>query len=388
MKVTCIHCGKSFAIRAEQLGTKGRCPHCRGEVALPNASDQLAEARRRGEPTNWLDYTISALTSTILHMAALLFLVYWQGEGSDTVGPGDVVQIGTLPVQELARSPAEELQAESVEQTQSPSALEETLEVEPPVITSADTSAAEAELAISAPTVGGADSAGFDLGTVGIAGGGGMAGGGSWDGMLQNLRRKGLDVVIAFDSTGSMSGEINEVKDQVHRIGSTLLQLVPKARISLCTYRDQGDAYVTKGISLTSDVRKLAYFLEGIQAGGGGDQPEAVQEGMQWSLDNNKFRPSARKVLLIFGDAPPHSGDQAACLKLAKNFREQERGIVSTVTCRSDAPMPEFYAIADAGGGEAFLTTDEKQIVSQLMVLVFGSQHREKVLEAFKRLKK
>jgi hypothetical protein len=50
--------------------------------------------------------------------------------------------------------------------------------------------------------------------------------------------------------------------------------------------------------------------------------------------------------------------------------------------------MPEFYAIADAGGGEAFLTTDERQIVSQLTVLVFGSQHREKVLEAFKLLDK
>ena len=41
--------------------------------------------------------------------------------------------------------------------------------------------------------------------------------------------------------------------------------------------------------------------------------------------------------------------------------------------------MPEFYAIADAGGGEAFLTTDTKQIMTQLMVLVFGGRHREKV---------
>jgi len=73
-------------------------------------------------------------------------------------------------------------------------------------------------------------------------------------------------------------------------------------------------------------------------------------------------------------------------VELATSFRKQHNGVVSTVTCRAIEPLPEFYEIAVAGGGEAFLTTDQKQIVSQLMVLVFGSQHRSKVLEAFKLL--
>ena len=40
-------------------------------------------------------------------------------------------------------------------------------------------------------------------------------------------------------------------------------------------------------------------------------------------------------------------------------------------------------SIAQMGGGEAFLTSDEEQIVTQLMILVFGSEFRDKVLEAF-----
>jgi hypothetical protein len=387
MKIACVHCGKSFAISAEQLGGKGHCPHCRGEIALPKASDQVPQERHRGDPHRWLDYSISTLTSMMLHMVVLLALVYLQSEGSNTAGPGDEVQIGLLPVQELAESPAEELQSESVAESESPSAIDEAFEVEPPVATSADASA-QAELALAAPTIGGSDPAGFDLGSVGIGSAGGMSGGGSWDGMLQTLRRNGLDVVIVFDSTGSMGGEIDQVKDQVRRIGSTLLTLVPKARISLVTYRDHGDDYVAKGIPLTGDLRQIEYFLSGVEAGGGGDLPEAVDEGMKWALENNKFRPSARKVMLIFGDAPPHTSGQPGCLRMAKNFRDQQKGIVSTVTCRSGSPLREFYAIADAGGGEAFLTTDERQIVSQLMVLVFGSQHRDKVLEAFKLLEK
>jgi hypothetical protein len=391
MKLICIHCGRSFAIRAEQLGTKGTCPHCKGEISLPKASDQLPHEKAHRDPWAWFDYSVSSLTSMMVHMALFLLLVYLQGDGSNTAGPGEEIQIGMFPIQELADTPAGELQAETVAQstTQSPSALEETLEAESPVLTSSDTSAEETEQALAAPSIGGGDPAGFDLGGVGGAGaGGGMAGGGSFDSMVKSLRRNGLDVVIAFDSTGSMSGEINEVKSQIHKIGTTMLALVPKTRFSLCTYRDQGDSYVTKGIPLTSDIRQLEYFLKGIEAGGGGDHPEAVQEGIKWAIDNNKFRPSARKIILVFGDAPPHADDQPTCLKLARNFHGQDKGIVSTVTCRANAPMPEFYAIAVAGGGEAFLATDSRQIVSQLVILVFGSQHKDKVVEAFKLLEK
>lgn len=207
--------------------------------------------------------------------------------------------------------------------------------------------------------------------------------GGSWDGMLQSLRRNGLDIVLTFDSTGSMSGEIQQVKQQLRRIGGTLLRLVPNARISVCTYRDTGDEYVVRGIPLTSDLRELENYLNGIAADGGGDEPEAVQEGLRWSMGYNEFRSKARKVILLFGDAPPHTEHLATCLKLAGDFNGQRKGIVSTVTCRHNQRMPSFVDIAYAGGGEAFLTSDEKQIMTQLLVLVFGSQYRSKVVEAF-----
>jgi hypothetical protein len=233
---------------------------------------------------------------------------------------------------------------------------------------------------LASPSAGGAAGE-FDLGSVSV--GAGMAGGGSWDGMLQTLRRNGLDVVIAFDSTSSMSGEIAEVKSQIERIGKTLLKLVPKARVGLVTYRDVGDAYVVQGMPLSKEVGEMRSFLYGISAGGGGDAPEAVDQGLKWAVVNNDFRTRARKVILIFGDAPPHPENLSTCLKLASDFNLQQDGVVSTVTCRRPRRMPEFQQIADSGGGEAFLTTDEQQIMTQLVVLVFGAKHREKVLEAF-----
>jgi hypothetical protein len=126
--------------------------------------------------------------------------------------------------------------------------------------------------------------------------------------------------------------------------------------------------------------------LAGVRADAGGDTPEAVHEGLRWSIQRNTFRPRARKVILLFGDAPPHREDLATCLRLASDFHGQQQGMVSTVTCRSARKLDEFLEIADVGGGEAFVTADERQIMTQLMVLVFGSRHRAKVIEAFKLL--
>lgn len=49
-----------------------------------------------------------------------------------------------------------------------------------------------------------------------------------------------------------------------------------------------------------------------------------------------------------------------------------------------DARIPEFVQIAEVVGGEAFLMTDTRQIMTQLMVLAFGSKHKDKVVEALK----
>lgn len=209
-----------------------------------------------------------------------------------------------------------------------------------------------------------------------------------WESKLKLLRSNGLDLVIVFDSTGSMGQEIAQLKTQIKRIGNTLMELVPSARISACTYRDFGDQYVVKGLPLSNDIQKIERYLQPIRAGGGGDDPEAVQEGLRWAIDNNEFRKDAAKVILLFGDAPPHLQDQSTCERHAAEFHAKQQGIVSTVTCRKPMKIAEFVKIASAGGGESFLVSEPKLIVEQLVILVFGSEYRDKVLEAFKLLEK
>lgn len=384
MTFTCIHCSQAFEVSPEQMGTTVGCPHCGGPNPLPASSppDDLDAARQSAvSQASLLRSAIAGASSMVIHIILLVLLALIQFGGEEGVGEGEAVFIGKLPGEALDDSPRESFDPVAAESDLIEPEAFEPLEIEPPTeLLQVGGELAEAAASPTAASGGGS----FDL--AGSASGGG--GGGGWDGMLQNLRRNGLEVVICFDSTGSMGGEINVVKDQVRKITTTLVKLVPKSRISICTYRDNTDldrgSYLVKGIPLTSDMDQVANFLDRVEANGGGDHPEAVEAGLEWAIKQNSFRGQSRKVILVFGDAPPHPQDRPVCLELASDFARQQDGIVSTITCRSARPMPDFVDIAQAGGGEAFLTTDEKQIMTQIMVLVFGSQYRGKVVEAFK----
>lgn len=216
---------------------------------------------------------------------------------------------------------------------------------------------------------------------------GGRIDGQGFDELVERLRKNGLDIVIVLDSTGSMLHEVQEVKSKIEWMSSTLFGIVDNTRIGVCTYRDADDqlngGYVVKGQELTSNFGEIVQFLSTVSANGGGDLPEAVHRGLQWAVGRNQFRPDARKVILLFGDAPPHPEHRNACLKTAERFREYQQGFVSTITCHAGQCLPSFVEIAQRGGGEAWLIKqDEREIISQLMVLVFGSQYQHEVVNA------
>lgn len=386
MKLSCVHCGNEFTITAEQLGGRGRCPHCRAAIVLPRA-DQVGapESEPLQAPSRIMDNVIGGLGSCIIHLIVLILvgLIQWGGEGVTGPGIEEEIWIGEMPFTNLTDQLNEAVELDPSEAVAESGGETMLVEITTPDFSGSDAIADVTELSPSAGVAFGSGTE-FDSSDVARSASGGGAE--NFEGLIQRLRRDGLDVVIVFDSTGSMSGEIDTVKDQIQRIGGVLMQLVPKTRISLCTYRDESDEYLVKGLPLSTSVNQLREYLDQCRAGGGGDNPEAVEAGLDWAIHKNSFRPRARKIILVFGDAPPHRQQLGRCLDLAEEFRGQQGGIVSTVTCRAQRRMDEFIEIAQAGGGEAFLTANEREIMTQLIVLVFGSEHRDKVLEAFELL--
>ena len=389
MNVLCIECGKLFSINAAQLGSKGRCPHCKSAVQMPASVDQVqAQQTRVVADRRIAERTLLAGVVLLVHVFALLLLAKlpWYSTASQTaeiehhfvLRPPTEPRLKAPPIPRLQPVPVKTLSLQSYNAvTAIPSPQRSTVSESQSRFgdpASADPSFGDLPEFIADANSGMTHWEKFRRqadGLITVE---------SFDELLDRLGNDGLDVAIVFDSTASMDREIAQVREGIERIGKTLIKAVPKTRISVCTYRDQGDQYVTKGLELTESVAQVSTFLNEIRAQGGGDKSESVTAGVRWVIENNQFRPQAKKVILIFGDAPPKPDQRLTCQQLVSDFRFKQRGVVSTVTCDQNEKLASFVELAEIGGGESFLNNEETDIVQQLLVLVFGSRYQEELL--------
>lgn len=119
-----------------------------------------------------------------------------------------------------------------------------------------------------------------------------------------------LDVAFCVDTTGSMSDEIEVVKEQMRQMVAEIAggEPTPDVRFGLVIYRDRGDEYVTKRHEFTRDVDQMVTRINEIVAAKGGDYPESMNEAlhvavqeMDWDLDSDTGR-----LIFLIADAPPH----------------------------------------------------------------------------------
>ncbi|MFN8612683.1 MAG: VWA domain-containing protein [Vulcanimicrobiota bacterium] len=175
-----------------------------------------------------------------------------------------------------------------------------------------------------------------------------------------------IDVVFAIDATGSMGDEIEVVKSKVSKMMNEIQSGNPKpdVRFGLVAYRDHGDAYLTKVYPLTSAVETIQTSLTQIEAGGGGDTPEAVAEGLNSAVNEMNWDGDANTTRMIFliGDAGPHSQDDFR--KPVQDARA--KGIkINTWGCSGlqDCGQQEFGDIALMGGGQFQFLTYQQEVV-------------------------
>ena len=172
--------------------------------------------------------------------------------------------------------------------------------------------------------------------------------------------RSRVDVVFALDTTGSMGGLIQAAKEKIWSIATTMAQAqpAPVIRMGLVAYRDRGDAYVTRRVDLSEDLDSVYARLMELQASGGGDGPESVNQAlhdavhrMAWSQD-----PQAYKVVFLVGDAPPHR-DYPDDVQYPDTLvvAGQKGIVVNAVQCGAlPETASEWRQIAQLGQGRAF----------------------------------
>ena len=248
-------------------------------------------------------------------------------------------------------------------------------------------------------------------GGIGIGRGGGVGSGygkgigSGFGGFIGELRRKGLDVVLVVDGTGSMQLIIDDVKAKMAQLVHAIHRLVPIARVGMVVFGGKGKPMNVQ--PLTLNPQKLVDFLNGVHAEGGDEWEEDLAGGVNTAISKMDWKPYAKKVIVLVGDSPPKKDDFQPLIAQIHGFKSNN-GTFNTVDVAAEeherferefwlkvhreeppkiSPLPEFYqqtraafkVLANAGGGAMRSLTKDSHINQQVLVLAFGEQWQSQV---------
>ena len=118
------------------------------------------------------------------------------------------------------------------------------------------------------------------------------------------------DIIFVIDDTGSMGGEIDQVRDNVISFVDQLEASGVNFALGLTTYKDDVTLY-NEG-TLTEDASAFRSQISDLFASGGGDFAENGLAATEVSLNSFSFRPGSQKIFVLITDAtsqtPPDHG--------------------------------------------------------------------------------
>lgn len=177
--------------------------------------------------------------------------------------------------------------------------------------------------------------------------------------------KKSADIAFIVDATGSMSDEIDFLKEDLMAILNAVKDSTDIAlRTGTVFYRDEGDSYLTRFSQFTEDIAGTVGFISEQSANGGGDYEEAVHSALESSLQDLSWDETGRaRIAFLVFDAPAHQNHKGVVESLHKSVENYARkGIkIIPVLASGGSKEAEFmgrlFAIC-TNGTYVFLTDD------------------------------
>jgi hypothetical protein len=172
-----------------------------------------------------------------------------------------------------------------------------------------------------------------------------------------------LDVLFLIDATGSMSDEIQQLKENMIRVSERIDAFGerPDVRFGMTIYRDRGDLFTSRTFDFTPDLEAFTNALDEVIAEGGGDYPESLNEGLHGALHLPEWRVTETvSLVFLIADAPPHLDYQQDHDYAQDVFTALERGIKIFPIASSgldDQGEYIFRQLAQISGGKFLFLT-------------------------------
>ncbi|MEM7179269.1 MAG: VWA domain-containing protein [Spirochaetota bacterium] len=182
----------------------------------------------------------------------------------------------------------------------------------------------------------------------------------------QQNKRPGMDIVFIMDTTGSMGEEIRRLKNTIEIIYLNLQEIrnAGKIRFGMVLYRDKGDSYRTRTIDLTDNLQDFQTELAKVEADGGGDYPEDLQEALHQSIRGISWNQQAIKLGYIITDASLHLDYQTDLNYIQSCEQAKKQGIKFHSIGTGGLPIQGEFVLRQISqltyGKYIFLTYGEK----------------------------
>ncbi|MBI1225913.1 MAG: VWA domain-containing protein [Bacteroidetes bacterium] len=188
-----------------------------------------------------------------------------------------------------------------------------------------------------------------------------------------------VEIAFVVDATGSMSDELEFLKLELEDVLRNTFDQYDDLdlRAGSVFYRDLGEDYVTRHIDFNDDLLKVLNFIKLQSAGGGGDEPEAVDSALSVALRQLSWSAEARtKILFLISDASPHEEARESMktlVELAAKMGVRIVPLACSGTNKSYEYLQRSMALA-TNGTYACLTNDSG----------IGGNHEEPTTDSYK----
>lgn len=174
-----------------------------------------------------------------------------------------------------------------------------------------------------------------------------------------------IDLVVALDTTGSMTSQIAGLKTELAGLAQILTKLSPSFGMGVIGFKDRTDTPVISSVPLrrirmnTQSMRDLQSFVNGLTAGsnpGNIENEEAIGAALRAALAM-RWRPrSELRVIVIISDHGAYVEEVQATLDMARQFSGTDGQKISTVlvvtpTGASASALGYLPKLAEAGQG-------------------------------------
>ncbi|XP_052782003.1 uncharacterized protein LOC128218385 [Mya arenaria] len=187
-----------------------------------------------------------------------------------------------------------------------------------------------------------------------------------------------MEIVFSFDTTGSMSSCLNEVRGRISDMAQRLQADIPGIKIGIFAHGDYCDKhnYITKHVDLTTDITKLMDFVQNVKPTGGGDSDECYELVLHEVRTKLSWTPGTQRALVMIGDCNPHEPNYPQN-KLKLDWRKEADALagigvrIYSVQCASYGADHFYGDIAKRTGGQHLKLSDFKNVFDFLMTVCY-----------------